>query len=64
MEKGVTPAVEAYHQELQKLTKLQKESRDSSKKTVQENQALGRSIVEQAQALSKARAVLREELGK
>lgn len=64
MEKGVTPAVEAYHQELQKLTKLQKESRDSSKKTVQENQALGRSIVEQAQALSKARAALREELGK
>jgi hypothetical protein len=64
MEKGVTPAVEAYHQELQKLTKLQKESRDSSKKTVQENQALGRSIVEQAQALSKARAALREQLGK
>ena len=64
MEKGVTPAVEAYHKELQKLTKLQKESRDSSKKTVQENQALGRSIVEQAQALSKARAALRIELGK
>lgn len=64
MEKGVTPAVEAYHQELQKLTKLQKESREGSKKTVQENQALGRSIVEQAQAQSKARAALREELGK
>jgi len=61
MEKGVTPAVDKYHKALTALTKLQKKSRDETKRTLAQNQELGRSIMRHQQALTKQREALKAQ---